>query len=129
MKGEPRPESLPGERTRVLGLADHASKGAMVRSFSFLWSLFVLMGSWSMAADSAAVFQHHRLLTTAKGPCEAFLWIPPDAEQIRGVVIGGMTLAERELAKDRRVREACVNEHLAVLFLKCGLGRVDVPKV
>jgi hypothetical protein len=40
-----------------------------------------------------------------------------------------MTLMEREMAKDPRIREACAAEQLAIVFLKCGLGRIDVQEV
>lgn len=75
---------------------------------------------------SAAVFQFSIDVETKKGNRGAFLWIPPKAEQIRGVVIGGMTLMEREFAQDPRIRQACADEQLAIVFLKCGLGATDI---
>ena len=56
------------------------------------------------ATSSAAVFQYAVPVETPKGPREAFLWIPPKAQRVRGVVLGGMTLAEREIAKDPIIR-------------------------
>jgi len=81
------------------------------------------------ATASSAVFQHAVPVATSKGESTAFLWIPPKAPQVRGVVIGGMTLMEREMAKDATIRQACADEHLAIVFLKCGLGRVDVQEL
>jgi hypothetical protein len=78
---------------------------------------------------SAAVLQYSVPIATSKGDRAAFLWIPPQAGQVRGVVIGGMTLMEREFAKDQRIRKACADQQLAIVFLKCGLGRADVQKV
>jgi hypothetical protein len=43
--------------------------------------------------------------------------------------MAGMTLMEREMARDSVIRRACADEQLAIVFLKCGLGRVDVQKV
>jgi hypothetical protein len=77
----------------------------------------------------AAVFQFHVPVATGKNESAAFLWIPPQAKQIRGVLMSGMTLAERELSQDPRIREVCAAEQLAIVFLKCGLGAVDVQKV
>ena len=77
----------------------------------------------------AAVFQYTVPVATTKGESAAFLWIPPATEQVRGVVIGGMTLVERECVKDRRIRQACADQKLAIIFLKCGLGSADVGKV
>ena len=81
------------------------------------------------ASSPAAVFQHTVPVATEKGQSQAFLWLPPQAKQIRGIVIGGMTLAERELAKDPAIRQACADQQLAIVFLKCGLAAADPQKV
>lgn len=78
---------------------------------------------------SAAVFQFAVPVETRKGDCMAYLWIPPKAEQVRGVVMGGMTLMEREFAQDLRIRLACAEEELAIVFLKCGLNATDIQTV
>jgi len=41
---------------------------------------------------------------------------PPQAENIRGIVLGGMTLAERELVKGSLIRQACADEQLAIAY-------------
>ena len=92
------------------------------------YSLLVVLTISSLSA-SGAVFQYAVPVATAKGPSEAFLWIPPKAREVRGVVIGGMTLMERELAKDARIRQACADQQLAVVFLTCGLAKADLQKV
>ena len=78
---------------------------------------------------SGAVFQYTAAVATGRGERTAFLWIPPKAKRVRGLVLGGMTLMEREFAKDARVRDACADERLAIVFLQCGLGGADVQKV
>ncbi len=80
-------------------------------------------------AAPAAVFQYAVPVAARKAPGTACLWIPPQAERVRGVVVAGMTLMERELAKDPRIRRACEEAQLAIVFVKCGLGAVDLPKV
>jgi len=90
-------------------------------------SLAVLVFSSTVA--SAAVFQYSVPIETSKGEKAAFLWIPSDAKQVRGVVVGGMTLMEREFAKDKCIRQACADQQLAILFLKCGLGQADLQEV
>jgi len=90
----------------------------------YLLCAFVLL-AFSGHTVSAAVFQYVASLTTNKGTSEAFLWIPPDAAHVRGVVLAGMTLMEREFVKDERIRQACADEQLALVFLKCGLGKVE----
>jgi hypothetical protein len=70
----------------------------------------------------AAVFQYTVPVESGRGQATAFLWIPPEARQIRGVVMSGMTLAEREMSKDPQIRKACAEQQLAILFQKTGLG-------
>lgn len=77
-------------------------------------------------ALSAAVFQVAVSVETRRGPRQAFLWIPPEAQKVRGLVVGGMTLAERELARDPLIRQACREEGLGIVFLTCGLGGTDL---
>ena len=84
-------------------------------------------GSGVGAAD--AVFQYAGSVTSAQKQSQAFLWLPPEAKQVRGVVMAGMTLAERELVKDPQIRKACADEQLAIVFLKTGLASVEVQKV
>ena len=77
----------------------------------------------------AAVFQFSVPVPTAKGTNRAWLWIPPAAPQVRGVVMAGLTLMEREFVKDEVIRRACADEHLAIVFLNCGLFAPDIPKL
>lgn len=44
-------------------------------------------------------------------------------------MVAGMTLAERDMVQDPRIRRACEQENLAILFFKCGLGAVDLQNV
>jgi len=93
-------------------------------SFAVVVSLLILP-----QATPSAVFQYTVPVATSKGQSTAFLRIPPKTPRIRGVVIGGMTLMEREMAKDPHIREACAAEHLAIVVLKCGLGQVNLQKL
>ncbi len=97
-----------------------------MRSFSFVAAVGLLL--WGHGA-SAAVFQYAVTVATEKGESTAFLWIPPKARHVRGIVIGGMTLMEREAAKDLRIRQACEAEQLAIVFLTRGLGSTEVQPV
>ena len=92
-----------------------------MRIRSFALALAVASAFLPNVAANDAVFQFAITLPTAKRETTAFLWIPHEAKQIRGVVMAGMTLAERELVKDPQVRKACAAEQLALVFLKTGL--------
>lgn len=94
---------------------------------------FALPAAQAAAADAvpaaAAVFQFATVVKTSAGEREAFLWIPPQAEQVRGVLVAGMSSAERELVKDAAVRRACRAESLAIVFLTTGISSVNVQQV
>ena len=84
-----------------------------------------------LAADCAcaAVFQYMLPITTTKAQSSAaFLWIPPDADQLRGIVVCGTTLMESDFVRDPRIREACKAQKLAIVIFKCGLGVVDLQR-
>jgi hypothetical protein len=97
-------------------------------SFRFVSSVPLVLFLAQLTA-TAAVFQYAVPVATPKGESAAFLWIPPQAMQVRGVVMAGMTLMEREFVKDAAIRQACADEQLPLVFLKCGLGAVDIQKV
>lgn len=78
---------------------------------------------------AGAVFQYSLAVETKKGERDAFLWVPHEAPKVRGLVLGGMTLMEREFAKDAVIRKACAEAGVGILFLKTGLGSVDVQAV
>jgi hypothetical protein len=61
-----------------------------------------------------------------KKESQAFLWIPAEAKQIRGVLMAGLTRAEQGLVKDPVVRKACAEQGLAIVFTKCGLATKNV---
>ena len=46
----------------------------------------------------------------------AYLWVPPDADRLRGVLVGGRTLMEQEFTGDAQIRAACAAEKLAIVY-------------
>lgn len=75
---------------------------------------------------SAAVFQYAVPVPIEKGSSTAFLWIPAEAKQVRGVIMAGMTVMEKEFSKDPVIRKACADQQIAIVFLKCGLLHTDL---
>lgn len=73
-------------------------------------------------------FQYSLPVASDRGEHRSFLWIPPEASQVRGLVVGGMTLAERDIAKDPLIRQACAEQQLGILFFTVGLGGVDLQR-
>jgi hypothetical protein len=92
-------------------------------------SVAILVPLISLPA-SAAVFQYALEFTSSKGKtARAHLWIPPDADRVRGVVACGTTLMEREFAKDAQIRDACRDQNIALVILSCGLGQAGLPEL
>jgi hypothetical protein len=93
----------------------------------------IAVAGWAGLACTATagdvVFQYAISVPLKKGNATAFLWVPAQAKQVRGILMAGMTLAERELVKDPHIRKACEAEQLAIVFLTTGLGSVDIPQV
>lgn len=107
---------------------DHAFVGVCFL-MSPIQIILMLIALLQLISVRAAVFHYSVPTPTPKGDSTAFVWIPPQAKQIRGVVLAGMTLMEREFVRDERIRHACADEQLAILFLKCGLGAADLQQV
>lgn len=104
-----------------------------LRSIAFVAVAVVTLPARHAAADTggtaAAVFQFATAVKTSAGERDAFLWIPPQADQVRGVLFAGMASAERELVKDAAVRRACRQESLAIVFLTTSITSVNVQQV
>jgi hypothetical protein len=96
--------------------------------------LIPLIGALLMLtpASRAAVFQYHGTVeTTRKGKTrevDAFLWVPPEAPRVRGVILAGMTLMEQHFVKDATIRRMCEAQQLAIVFMQCGLKGPDHQK-
>jgi hypothetical protein len=93
--------------------------------------VFLLSIASGLAAEKPpAVFQYRidievtqRDKTLKK---QAFLWIPPEADQVRGAIVCGMTLMEQHFVKDPQIRRACKDEKLAIIFMRCSLRQADI---
>ncbi len=81
------------------------------------------------SAASAAVFQYQSALETERGSREVSLWIPPDADRVRGIILAGMTLMEEHFVKDAKIRAACEAQQLAIVFTQAGLGGTPIQQV
>jgi hypothetical protein len=89
----------------------------------------VLSAAGAGSPCRAALFQYSVVAQTESAPTSAFLWIPAEAPQVRGVVLLGRTLAEATIAGDPTVRAACRDAQLAIVYVNDGLAAVDVQKV
>ena len=90
----------------------------------FVLTLIALL--MSATGAPAAVFQYVVPVPVEKGTSTALLWIPADAKQVRGVLVAGTTVAEKQLVADPAVRKACASQQIAIVLLKCGLMGTDL---
>jgi len=82
----------------------------------------VLIAGASLA--SAATWQYYVPFETGKAakdgkarPGQVFIWLPPQARTIRGILVGGQLGIELEIALDPEVRRACAENDLAIVYL------------
>ncbi|MEI7832788.1 MAG: hypothetical protein WCJ56_06290, partial [bacterium] len=55
-----------------------------------------------------------------------YLWIPPKAEHVRGIIIGGQTLIEKTFVQDPQIRAVAEEQQLAIVFMLQGGGGFDM---
>jgi hypothetical protein len=69
------------------------------------------------SALRAEVYQYAAPVRTVDGKdATAFLWVPPEADRLRGALVGGQILMEQPFACDPQIRKACAEEKLAIVF-------------
>jgi hypothetical protein len=83
-----------------------------------LWLLFSVLIATPL---NAAVFQYAVSVPIEKGTSTAYLWVPADAKQVRGVIVAGNTVIEKDFVKDPAIRRACSEQQLALIWMRCGL--------
>lgn len=49
-------------------------------------------------------------------PASVFLWLPPEAKTIRGLLVGGRLGIEQEIALDPEVRKACAGNAIGIAY-------------
>ncbi|MEX2382269.1 MAG: hypothetical protein WD490_07800 [Opitutales bacterium] len=76
---------------------------------------------------SAEIFQY-RTAAAGSEKGDVFLWVPPEAPQVRGILAAGFTLMEPHLVVDPQIREVCRSEGLGILFSTVGLKAFDLQK-
>ena len=84
----------------------------------------------SAFAEPTPVFQYHTETTDKKDrPKSVFLWVPPDADPIRGILASTQTLMEAHMSLDSQVREVCREEGVAILFSKTGMPKEKLTAI
>ncbi len=81
--------------------------------------LFALL----LATSAAFAAEWQFSVPTADGKGRAFLWIPPDCDHVRGVVLSGQVILEKNVLEDPAIRAAAARAGLAlVLDMKSTIG-------
>jgi len=100
-----------------------------VRNLRWSCLSLVLLAAVAPAARTAdEPLWHHEIAFTrgpdAKGkdrpPGKAFLWLPPQGERVRGLIVAQMTLLEKRFTADPQIRQAAADEQLAIVFFNPG---------
>ena len=69
------------------------------------------------AQGSAAVYQY----SVPVGSRRAYLWIPPQCTQVRGIIMAMSNLLERDWLEDPIIRQTAANEGLGIVWLGPGV--------
>ena len=56
----------------------------------------------------------------------AYLWVPPDARRLRGVVVGLQNMLEKPMFEDPTIRQACSDAQLGIVWIAPGF-REQIP--
>lgn len=83
----------------------------------------MILGLLSVSAQAVAldgIFQY--ALDLEEEHHRVFLWVPPEAETVAGIVVAGTTSIEKDVVRDPRVRAVCRDRDLAIIFGTRGLG-------
>lgn len=88
-------------------------------TFTKFLLLILILGirtSYCQQSPINAVYQYASLV----GDRQAFLWIPPDCKQVRGVIISLSNLLERNWLEDPMIRKTASEECLAIIWVGPG---------
>jgi pimeloyl-ACP methyl ester carboxylesterase len=68
---------------------------------------------------------------TLGGDTHAFLWIPPHATKLRGVLLCPANIIERRICSDPVTRDEAARDNLAMIFFQAGWGKnfVNTPRL
>jgi len=91
-----------------------ALRCALAGMICFGWIATGQAAEWQFAVD-----------TGVKKIGKAFLWIPPDCEYVRGLIVGQQVILEKVALQDPRVRAAAARGGLAILFIVPGAIAYD----
>jgi len=85
-----------------------------------MWRYLTVLLLGLSCANASDVFQY-AVSWESKGKkrtqtIAAYLWVPPKAERVRGLLIGGRILMEPDFVRDDVIREACAEESLGIVY-------------
>ncbi len=125
-------------RNRMDGTSQHAAdtkkdkqRSVMTTpSFSIVRIAFAcILLTWSWAVPAGADDTWHYQTEIARPPrrgepqkpAVAMLWMPPQAEPLRGLIVAEKILLEKRLVVDPLIRRAAADERLGILYFEPGL--------
>ena len=97
-----------------------------MKSFLCLTLLLILFP----LVTPAEVFQFHtETLDKKERPKSVFLWVPPEANPVRGILASTQILMEAHMSLDPDVRAVCREQGIAILFSKTGMSKEKLTAV
>ncbi len=102
----PHPNPLPEYQERGKARRHHAT---------LLAKIAIAMMMLIAARSSAAEYQFS--VPTGPRDSRAFLWIPPQCQHVRGILLASQVILEKRVCDDPIIRDACARENLAIIIL------------
>jgi hypothetical protein len=101
------------------------TKSSSAAKMTFACILLAMSCGVSAPADDAWQYQAEISRPRRRGarqkPAVGFLWMPPQAKQLRGLIVAEKTLLEKRLVVDPIIRRAAAEERLGILYFEPGL--------
>jgi len=79
-------------------------------------NIFALLLFVAVCAARGADYQFSVPVGGGHSDARAFLWIPPQCEHVRGILLGQQVILEKRVCDDPLIRAACAKENLAIVL-------------
>lgn len=97
-----------------------------VRKLLAVGAVLILM--WHIGLGQADPFNSVYQYSVQAGSRRAYLWIPPECRQVRGVIVALSNMLERRWLEDPVIRHTATSESLGILWIGPAL-RNEVPSI
>ncbi|VGO16221.1 hypothetical protein PDESU_04812 [Pontiella desulfatans] len=85
----------------------------------------LLIAIIGLCTTTRAVVWQWAVDTGVKKHGKAFLWVPPECRQVRGLIVGQQVILEKAVFEDPQIRAVAAQQDLAILFIVPGAIAYD----